>query len=331
MSAAPSTPQRDRVLDVDLEALLGADHGQHSVPQLRARVQDALFRHDLHVHLIVLCHGTDPGRFATTARLCRTLGPVLRTDRVDLTVSYQGGPAPRDLTDRLEAGQPVWSDHPRLTRPDGMRLPSTGKTEHLLACLARLRAEPGDPDRRFVVFLDSDYLVYDPVNALALYAPWALGFVSPQGGAPVEQRFAGVEFAKGGGLRLVVDAELTKLRPERTLGFLDLLDAALAATTPQAPAVSSVLPDGFVATPQALSRALSPALLAEVTTAMARSPKPVAGPRVGCRSTWPAGAHIHWNPRWPGSRSCCTAIKAPRWRPGRGCGWPLGTGWSCRF
>ncbi|OLF13458.1 hypothetical protein [Actinophytocola xanthii] len=105
---------------------------------------------------------------------------------------------------------------------------------------------------------------------LALYAPWALGFASPRGGPPSEQRFGRVDYAKGGGLRLAVDAELTELYPERTMRFLELLDAPVAATTPQIPAVSTALPAGFVATPQALGRPLSPALLAEVTTAMAR-------------------------------------------------------------
>lgn len=270
MKAGPSALERDRVLDVDLEALLGPEHGENSVARLRGRVQDALARHDLRVDLVVLCHGTDPGRLATTARLCRALSPALRTDRVHVAVSYQDSTAPRELIDQLPGGQPVWSDHPRLTGPDGVRLPSLGKSEHLLACLARLHCEPGDPSRRFVVFLDSDYLVYDPVNALALYAPWALGFASDQGGAPADERFAGVRYAKGGGLRLVVNTELAKLHAERTLGFLDLLDAALAYTTPHAPPVSAMLPAGFVATPQALRRVLSPALFAELTTAMAR-------------------------------------------------------------
>jgi hypothetical protein len=232
MSAALDTAAPERVLDVDLDTLLTPTD---DVSALQARVQDALNRHDLRVHLIVLCHGTDPQRFTTTARLCRALGPVLRTDRVELVVSYQGGPVPRELTDLLEPGRPVWSEHPELAGPDGALLPRVGKTEHLLSCLATLRSRPGNPDRQFVVFLDSDYLVYDPVDALALYAPWALGFSSPDGGAPAEARFTGMEFAKGGGLRLVADAELTKkASTDQTLSFLDLLDAAMARAVPHA-------------------------------------------------------------------------------------------------
>lgn len=270
MSAAPTTVGLDRVLDVDLDALLGADHGAHSVAGLCAPVEAALERHDLRVHLIVLCHGADPKRLAATARLCRALGPALRTERVDLTVSYQGRRAPRELTDLLGTGTPVWSNHPRLIGQDGARLSSTGKTEHLLACLARLRAQPGDLVRRFVVFLDGDYLVYDPVNALALYAPWALGFATDDGGGAAEDQFAGVEFAKGGGMRLVVDAELVTSYPERTPGFLDLLDAAMAHTTPHAPATSTVLPPDLVPTLPALRRELAPALYAELAAAMAQ-------------------------------------------------------------
>ncbi|MFF1612223.1 Gfo/Idh/MocA family protein [Amycolatopsis sp. NPDC058278] len=267
MNRALATPVRDRVLDVDLDTLMAPSN---DVTGLRTRVEDALHRHDLRVHLIVLCHGTDPQRFATTARLCRALGPALRTDRVELVVSYQGGPAPHELTELLAPGQPVWSEHPELVGPDEVRLPETGKTEHVLACLGMLRSRPGDPGRRFVVFLDSDYLVYDPVDALALYAPWALGFASPPGGAPAEAQFSGAEFAKGSGLRLVVDAELTTKATDRTLSFLDLLDAAMAHAVPHAPAVSATLPTGTVPTPQALRRALEPGLLAELTTAMGR-------------------------------------------------------------
>jgi hypothetical protein len=267
MSTAPAVPEPDRVLDVDLDMLIAPTDG---VTALRTRVQDALRRHDLRVHLIVLCHGTDPQRFTTTARLCRALGPALRTDRVELVVSYQGGPAPRELTDLLEPDEPVWSARPELAGLDGARLPRVGKTEHLLACLAMLRSQPSDPDRHFVVFLDSDYLVYDPVDALALYAPWALGFASRLGGAPVEARFSGVEFAKGGGLRLVVAAELTNKGTDRTLSFLDLLDAAIAHAVPQAPAVSATLRENTVPTPQALRAMLAPELLAELDTAMGR-------------------------------------------------------------
>lgn len=268
MSAALDTAAPERVLDVDLDTLLAT---AGDVSALRARVEDGLNRHNLRVHLVVLCHGTDPQRFTTTARLYRALSPALRTDRVELVVSYQGGPAPRELTDLLEPDASVWSEHPELAGPDGALLPRVGKTEHLLSCLAMLRSWPSNPDRQFVVFLDSDYLVYDPVDAVALYAPWALGFSSPDGGAPAEARFTGLEFAKGGGLRLVADAELmTKASTDRTLSFLDLLDAAMARAVPHAPAVSATLPTGAVPTPQVLERTLAPALLAELTTAMGR-------------------------------------------------------------
>ncbi|WIV60715.1 hypothetical protein [Amycolatopsis nalaikhensis] len=268
MSAALGAPGHERVLDIDLDTLLAPTGG---VSGLRARVEDALCRHDLRVHLILLCHGTDPQRFTTTARLCRALGPVLRTDRVELVVSYQGGPVPRELTDLLEPGDPVWSEHPTLAGSDGALLPQVGKTEHLLSCLAMLRSRSWNPDRQFVVFLDSDYLVYDPVDALVLYAPWALGFSSPDGGAPADTRFTGLEFAKGGGLRLVADAELTmKASTDRTLSFLDLLDAAMARAVPHAPTVSATLPPGALPTRQVLERTLTPALLDELTTAMGR-------------------------------------------------------------
>ena len=266
MSAAVATPAPDRVLDVDLDTLLAPSDG---VSGLRRRVGDALHRHDLRVHLIVLCHGTDSQRFATAARLCRALGPTLCTDRVELVVSYQGDPTPRELTDALTPAESVWAQHPELVGPDRARLPQVGKTEHVLACLALLRSQPTDSDRHFVVFLDSDYLVYDPVDALALYAPWALGFASPDGGAPAEARFSGVDFAKGGGLRLVVDTELTtKASTDRTLSFLDLLDAALARAVPHAPAVRATLPTGTVPTLKVLERTLPPALLAELTAAI---------------------------------------------------------------
>lgn len=252
----------DKVLDVELEHLLNG----RDVVWLRAQVDGALERHDLRVHLVVLCHGEETARIAATARLCRTLAPALGGERVEVAVSHQGGAVPVELTALREVGVAVHAQ--------AATLPSQGKTEHVLALLAALRSEPGDPCRRFLVVLDGDYLVYDPVDALALYAPWALGFASVHGGGPEQERYAGVSFAKGGGLRLAVEPGLLKHDTDRTWGFLDLLDAAQARSAPHAQRPSTRLPAGVVPTTQALHRELSPAAGTELERAVQHCTRP---------------------------------------------------------
>ncbi|GAA2685949.1 hypothetical protein GCM10010428_57420 [Actinosynnema pretiosum subsp. pretiosum] len=258
------------MFDVDLEHLLDG----HDVPWLRARVERALERHDLRVHLVVLCHGEETARFTAATRLCRAVGNALCGERVQLAVSYQGGPVPAELTPLLKIGVAVYAQHPRLAARDATAPSREGKTEHVLALLAALRAEPGDPRRRFVVVLDGDYVVYDPVDALALYAPWALGFTSENGGGPELEHYAGVGFAKGGGLRLAVEPGLLKHDTDRTWGFLDLLDAAQARSSPRAPRPSSTLPAEFVPTAQGLRRVLAPAARTELEKAVQHCTRP---------------------------------------------------------
>ncbi|MFJ8430441.1 hypothetical protein ACIQ9P_03955 [Kitasatospora sp. NPDC094019] len=259
-------PPDDTVLDLDLDALFG-DRGQRRA-QTEAQVTAALADHGLTVHLIVLCHGTDTTRFATTARLCRALAGLLHAPGVDLSVSYQDGPAPGDLAAQLDDRVQLLDGHRPLTDPGtGAVLPATGKTEHLLTCLHRLLADGGDAARRYVVFLDSDYLLYDADNAFALYAPWALGFGGERCADP---GFTGVEFSKGGSLRLAVAPDIAKqaLVGERTWRFLDLLDAALTRTVPQAPPVSEVLPTGQPPTRTGLLDALGQTGFAELEAAV---------------------------------------------------------------
>jgi hypothetical protein len=263
-------PDEDKILDIDLDGLLGP--GGVRRDQVQQQVAASMRRHGLIVHLIVLCHGHDLARFATTARLCCSLTTLRETNpAVELAVSYQGGPAPAALTAQVDARVRVLAGHRSLTRA-GVLVPGVGKTEHLLSCLAVLLAGGGDPDRQFVVFIDNDYLVYDPEDAFALYAPWVLGFAAAQASC-TDVRFAGVRFAKGGSLRLAVGPEFAKPAGERTWRFVDLLDAALARCVPNAPPVSERLSGGMVATRQTLQAVLGAEGFAELESAVERCTK----------------------------------------------------------
>ncbi|MGW1976525.1 hypothetical protein [Streptomyces sp. NPDC001889] len=296
-----SAPAANKVVNVDLETLLG--RGAAARARAENRISVAMRRHGLRVHVIVLCHGHDPIRFATTIRLCRALAVLRETFAgVELAVSYQGGPAPAALTAPLDV--PVLGPHRTLARAGGgAPLPDVGKGEHLLSCLALLRADQsGDGERRFVVFVDSDYLVYDPENVLALFAPWALGFSAP--GVPcADERFAGVRFAKGGSLRLAVDTDLAKAardpEMERTWGFADLLDAAWARHLPSAPRVAERLPAGCAPTRTALHEALGPAGFAELEAAVEQVTKH-GGRSSRALSLWLASRRDHLAEHWLG-------------------------------
>jgi hypothetical protein len=288
-------PHADKVLDMDLDALLGP--GGTSRVQVEEQVVAAMRRHGLRVHLVVLCHGHDGARFETTARLCRALEGLRHAPGVDLAVSYQGGPAPAGLTALLDTGVPVLAGHPLLVEAvSGAPMSGSGKTEHLLSCLASLLEAGGDPERRFVVFLDNDYLVYDPENVFALYAPWALGFAT--GEVPcADERFAGVSFAKGGSLRLAVAPEMAKPAGERTWGFADLLEAALAHCVPRAPTVGERLPAGFVPTRDALLQTLGPAQFAELEAAVEQITKS-GGRSSRALSLWLSSRRDHLVEHW---------------------------------
>ncbi|KZM71131.1 hypothetical protein [Nocardia terpenica] len=263
-------PEPDKIVDVDLDGLLGP--GGVRRRQVVRQVAAALCRHGLTVHLIVLCHGQDLLRFATTARLCRSLISLCDCDPgVRLAVSYQGDPAPEALTAQLDRRVRLLTGCRALTHA-GMPVPAVGKTEHLLSCLAVLLAEGSDPERQFVVFIDNDYVIYDPEDAFALYAPWALGFAAEHTGCS-DQPYAGVSFAKGGSLRLAVGPELVKPDGERTWRFVDLLDTALARCVPHAPPVSERLPVGMVPTRETLRNLLGAGGFAELEAAVERCTK----------------------------------------------------------
>lgn len=258
-------PAADKIVDVDLDVLLGPGGARRA--QVEEQAAAAIRRHRLTVHLVVLCHGHDVARFETTARLCSALAGLRRPPGVELVVSYQGGPVPVGLMRLLDPTVPVLSGYPPLAEAaGGTPIPGAGKTEHLLSCLTRMLQGGGDPQRRFVAFLDNDYLVYDPENAFALYAPWVLGF-SADGVPCADVRFAGVSFAKGGSLRLALGSDVAK-SAERTWRFADLLDAAWARCVPKAPAIGELLPAGFVPTRSALHQRLGPAAFAELEAAV---------------------------------------------------------------
>ncbi|MFI6030851.1 hypothetical protein [Amycolatopsis magusensis] len=259
------TPVEGKMLDVDLDTLLGPRGSRHT--EVRDQVARVMDREDLHVRVIVLCHGDDRSRFATTGRLCRALAPAVTHPRIQLMVSYQDGPVPAGLTTQLGGAVAVLSDHPALTEPSGAAVARTGKTEHLLGCLAALARQGGDPRRQFVIFLDNDYLVYDLVSLEALYLPWVLGFAQA-GSSPADPRFAHVTFAKGGSLRLAVSPHLTLGARARTCGFADLLDAALAHAAPWVKPITERVPAGFIPTRTALIGILGAGVFADVETAV---------------------------------------------------------------
>lgn len=125
---------------------------------------------------------------------------------------------------------------------------NTGKTEHLLCFLSFLIEKQYSQSRTFVVTLDDDYVVFDPINVLALFAPW----VSDFGQKSSVENTPPIGYTKGGGPRIVPPEQLVRAigrgeSPVLTFGQL------CSHLIRQATGVDSAVKlESLIATPEAL-------------------------------------------------------------------------------
>ena len=131
---------------------------------------------DLLVHVVVLAHGTDTSRIASTIAMLRMLCDEVRNDQIHIWLSYQGKKLPAQLRGYARTEDINLIDQSdEAKNKDLQELPTTGKTENILHVLKKIydrRFSP--PEQQFVIFLDNDYLLYDAVNVRSLYLPWVL-------------------------------------------------------------------------------------------------------------------------------------------------------------
>lgn len=185
---------------------------------------------DLLVHVVVLAHGTDMLRLASTTAMLRMLCDEVRNDRIRIWLSYQGERMPvqlRGYTNTEDVELIYQSD--KVENEDLPELPTTGKTENILRALKRIydrRFSP--PEQQFVIFLDNDYLLYDAVNVHSLYLPWVL---NPYDNNGVDRDHL---YVKAGGMRLKLSESLQSSGQLRSGGkpakFIDICKESLEST-----------------------------------------------------------------------------------------------------
>ncbi len=167
---------------------------------------------------MILSHQDDnKERFYTTFNLFKLLKPFQHIKNFKTFLSFQGR-----LSDRLwnaanACGVTVITHYKDKFRDrlGNIYKMHKGKTENILCFLSKFADMKYSEEKTFIFTLDDDYVVYDSLNALMLFAPWIINKAhkvqQKSHFKKLEQLCDGVEFTKGGGLRIVIPKHLSLL------------------------------------------------------------------------------------------------------------------------
>lgn len=186
-------------------------------------IHDLMAKDQLTAHIVLLAHGSNPNRTASTIRMLNMLHEEVLSERVRVWLSYQGTKMPSVLSKKVEElGIECFFSGVRRGLHD---LDESGKTENIISALIAINNKiSSEASRHFVAFIDNDYLMYDSINIHALYSAWVLQRKKS------DPRYIDKIYIKSGGGRLKLKRNLIQY-PAIRQKPMKFVDACIAATT----------------------------------------------------------------------------------------------------